>query len=69
MSYFISIKTLGPVPGNPCGRKAINRMLYPTKAEARRECARLNMRQTGEFRVEDADREPGRTILRARGPG
>lgn len=60
MSYFIKMR-------HPHGGwKPVGRVLYPTKAEAVAEAERLNLQAHGQFAAEDADHEPGRSLLRNR---
>lgn len=64
MSYFLAIDT-------PFGkRKALSRYLYPTRTEAR-DALRARQREAAvsvadRMSIQDADHEPGRSILTAR---
>ena len=62
MSYFIAIRA----PKDEHGWKATSRMIYPTKPEAEQAMAHLQLNVLGEFKIMDADHNPGKTILERR---
>ena len=57
--YFIAAKSRN-------GWKAINRQLFPTKADAQLQIDVGYRHSTMEYKVMDADHEPGKSILKAR---
>lgn len=62
MSYFIAMRS----PTDEYGWTASSRTIYPTHPEAEQALALLQLNVLGEFKVMDADHDPGKTIVRRR---
>lgn len=64
MGYFVAYRP----PGSEVEWKAVNGAIHPLRKDASMDAMGRNFHQYGDFKVFDADHEPGKSILAKRNP-